>query len=63
MHYNGQGGKCEYNRSPCTEMVHAGKHNANRMSLVHGMADLGIVLMITLITRGKREGPVGTGCL
>ena len=45
-------------------MVHAGMHNANRMSLVHGMVDLGIVLMITLITRGRREGPVGsTGCL
>ena len=31
--------------------------------VVQGLADLGVVLMISLITRGRRKGPMGTGCL
>ena len=31
--------------------------------VVQGLTDLGIVLMISLITRGRRKAPMGTGCL
>ena len=31
--------------------------------IVQGLADLGIILMISLITRGRRKDPMGTGCL
>ncbi len=31
-------------------------------SIVQGLADLGVVLMISRITTGRRKGPVGTGC-